>query len=117
MQFVLDGANFGNALTVPPYQVFWNTLTAANGAHTVRAKAIDAGNNQTITPVANVTVSNSTTTPLTASLLVGLTSGNAPLTTSLTGQAQGSATGTYNFTFYCNNPDPSLPSRPPMTSR
>ena len=99
--------NFGPALTTPPYQVFWDTTQATNGSHTIRVKALDIGGNQAISPIVTVTVANSATTPLTASLLVGTSAGDAPLTTSLTAVAQGTATGTYNYTFYCNNTDAS----------
>ena len=58
VQFLLDGASLGAEATSSPYSVSWNTATAANGAHTVAARARDAaGNTATSTPV-SVTVDN-----------------------------------------------------------
>jgi len=59
VQFMLDGANVGTALTASPYQISWDTATAANGSHSLTAAATDtAGNSVTSSPV-TVTVSNS----------------------------------------------------------
>jgi hypothetical protein len=64
VQFTLDGANLGAALTASPYQVAWDTTTASNAAHMLSAVAKDAaGNAATATPVP-VTVSNSGSTAL-----------------------------------------------------
>ena len=41
-QFQLDGANAGSLDTTSPYAYSWNTSTASNGSHTVRAIAKDA---------------------------------------------------------------------------
>ena len=41
-----------------PYGVSWNTATAANGSHTVAARARDAAGNTTTTPAVTVTVDN-----------------------------------------------------------
>jgi PKD repeat protein len=46
VQFKLDGANMGPNLTVSPYSVLWNTLTASNGCHVISATAFDAAGNQ-----------------------------------------------------------------------
>jgi hypothetical protein len=63
VQFELDGANLGAEDTAAPYAVPWNTLTASNGSHTLRAVARDLlglrYNSNTIT----VTVFNDTTPP------------------------------------------------------
>ncbi len=70
VQFTLDGANLGAEDTSAPYSVSWNTTTASNGAHALRAIARDAaGNSTTATPV-NVTVANPSpdTTPPTVSV-------------------------------------------------
>jgi hypothetical protein len=42
VQFKLDGANLGAEDTSQPYSVPWNTKTASNGSHTLRAVARDA---------------------------------------------------------------------------
>ncbi len=62
VQFALDGANLGGAVTSSPYQVTWNTTTAANGSHVLGAAARDsAGNVGNAVPV-TVNVSNTGTT-------------------------------------------------------
>ena len=63
VQFKLDGQDLGSADTAAPYQVSWDTRSAANGSHELTAVARDAaGNTRTATGVA-VTVQNDTTAP------------------------------------------------------
>ena len=63
VQFLLDGANLGPEDTTAPYAITWDTTTAANGSHSLTARARDAaGNVETSSPV-SVTVSNTTTAP------------------------------------------------------
>src|SRR6267142_621198 len=63
VQFKLDGANLGGEDTSSPYSVPWDTTTASNGSHTLRAVARDQlGALWTSNPV-TVTVSNDTTPP------------------------------------------------------
>jgi lysophospholipase L1-like esterase len=67
VQFALDGANLGAAITSSPYTYSWNTTQASNGSHTIAAIARDsAGNSSTAT--ISVTVSN--TIPSTQDLWV-----------------------------------------------
>ena len=63
VQFTLDGANLGAEDTGAPYSVSWNTTTAANGAHTLRAIARDAAGNTTTSAPVSVTVNNDITPP------------------------------------------------------
>ena len=67
VQFTLDGVNLGAEDTASPYSVPWNTLTAANGSHTLRAVARSVILNLRFTsdPV-TVTVSNDTAPPTVA---------------------------------------------------
>jgi chitodextrinase len=58
VQFTLDGANLGSALTASPYQVAWDTTTAANGSHSLTAVAKDAAGNTATASAVAVTVSN-----------------------------------------------------------
>ena len=58
VQFQLDGANVGSLLTTAPYSYSWNTTTATNASHTVRAIAKDAAGNTTTSAGVTVTVSN-----------------------------------------------------------
>jgi len=45
VQFKLDGTNLGPNLTISPYSVLWNTLTASNGCHELSVTALDAAGN------------------------------------------------------------------------
>jgi len=59
VQFLLDGAALGAEDLAPPYTLEWNTGLAANGAHTLSARARDARGNVTTATGVPVTVSNS----------------------------------------------------------
>ena len=66
VEFYVDGALKATAAS-SPYSYSWDTTGAANGSHTVTAKAYDAaGNNASAS--ATVTVSNADTTPPTVSV-------------------------------------------------
>ena len=60
VRFTVDGQNVGTEDTTAPYSVAWNTATATNGSHTVRAVARDAAGNATTSSAITVTVSNTT---------------------------------------------------------
>jgi len=64
VQFQLDGANLGAALTASPYSTSWDTTTASNGTHALTAQARDAAGNVGNATAVSVTVSNSTSTAL-----------------------------------------------------
>jgi len=52
VQFLLDGINLGAEDVTAPYSFNWNTLTVADGNHTLTARARDtAGNTNTSSPV------------------------------------------------------------------
>lgn len=57
VQFLLDGNPLGAEDTAAPYSVTWDSTTAANGAHTLSARARDSVNSTVSAPV-DVTVSN-----------------------------------------------------------
>src|SRR5205809_492696 len=63
VQFRLDGANLGAALTTPPYSISWNTTTATNASHTLTAQAFDAAGNVGSSAPVTVTVSNVASPP------------------------------------------------------
>jgi hypothetical protein len=66
VQFTLDGANLGAEDTSSPYSVVWNSKTAPNGTHTLRAVARDVlGLKWTSEPV-TVTVFNDLAAPTVA---------------------------------------------------
>jgi len=58
VQFKLDGANLGSAVTSTPYQINWNTITATNRPHSLVAVATDTSNNSATSNAVAVTVSN-----------------------------------------------------------
>jgi len=80
VQFLLDGANLGSALTAAPYSLQWDTTTAAIGGHTLSATATNTSGNTATATALNVTVDNT-----------------APVI-SITGPAAGTVTGTTTLT-------------------
>src|SRR5439155_2132846 len=58
VQFQLDGASLGNEDTSAPYAVSWDSVTAADGSHTLTAIARDPAGNRTTSSGLTVTVSN-----------------------------------------------------------
>ena len=58
VQFLLDGAPLGAEDTATPYSITWDSRTAANGSHTLAARARDASANQTTSSAVGVVVSN-----------------------------------------------------------
>jgi hypothetical protein len=58
VQFKLDGANLGPAVTAAPYAISWTTTSSANGNHTLTAEARDAAGNVAVSAADVVTVSN-----------------------------------------------------------
>jgi chitodextrinase len=60
VQFFIDGAALAAELPASPYQMSWNTMTAANGIHTLTAAARNGAGNRTTSAGVNVNVTNST---------------------------------------------------------
>lgn len=60
VQFQIDGASLGAAVTAAPYQTSWNSTTVANGSHTVTAIATNTGGTKTTSAPVTVTVNNPT---------------------------------------------------------
>ena len=58
VQFLLDGVNLGSEDSSAPYSISWNTTTAANGSHTLSARARDAAGNQATSLLVSVNVNN-----------------------------------------------------------
>jgi glucose/arabinose dehydrogenase/chitodextrinase len=61
VQFYVDGTAIGPEDTTAPYAANWDTRAAANGAHTVTARARDASGNTTVASPITTNVSNSDT--------------------------------------------------------
>src|SRR5262249_50152414 len=59
--FLVDGVLLSSD-TTSPYTASWNTTGAANGAHSLTARAFDAANNQKTSAAVSVTVSNGANT-------------------------------------------------------
>jgi hypothetical protein len=79
VQFNLDGASLGAAVSASPYTTSWNTATATNRSHTLTAVATDTVGNVTSSSGVTVTVSNTVApTSPTTSTYNGL--GNSTLT-------------------------------------
>ncbi len=87
VQFRLDGANLGTEDTASPYSVSWNTLSVANGSHTLTAVARDAAGNTTTSASVTVTVSNPDTTAPTVSLTAPASGATVQGTVSVTASA------------------------------
>jgi hypothetical protein len=62
VQFMLDGAILGAAVTASPYSVVWNTSSVANSTHRLSAVARDSAGNATVSLEVAVTVNNADTT-------------------------------------------------------
>jgi hypothetical protein len=58
VQFLLDGAALGSAVTAAPYQITWDTTTAINGSHNLGAQARDPSGNIGTAAAVAVTVTN-----------------------------------------------------------
>jgi chitodextrinase len=76
VQFNLDGVNLNAEDTTSPYSIAWNSTTATNGSHTLRAVARDAAGNLTTSASITVTVDNaapavSITTPVVSASVAG----------------------------------------------
>jgi hypothetical protein len=61
VEILLDGALVATD-SAAPYQFAWDTSGAANGAHSLQARAVDAANNVGASSPVSVTVNNTTTT-------------------------------------------------------
>jgi hypothetical protein len=58
VQFLLDGAPLGSALTSPPYTFTWDSTTVADGTHTFAARATNGGGLSTTSTPITITVNN-----------------------------------------------------------
>ena len=76
VQFLIDGADFGAALTAAPFSVSWDTTQSSAGPHTIQARAIDGAGNVTVSAAVAVVVDNVAPTitidsPAAAAMLAG----------------------------------------------
>jgi peptidoglycan/xylan/chitin deacetylase (PgdA/CDA1 family) len=77
VQYKLDGANLGSAVTTAPYSLSWNTTTTTNASHTLTAVATNTAKLSTTSAAVSVTVNNPPPPPITSPT-------NPPVGTSLT---------------------------------
>jgi hypothetical protein len=63
VQFKLDGANIGNAVTSAPYAVAWNPSSVSTGTHVLTATGRDAAGNESTSAGVAITIAATTTTP------------------------------------------------------
>jgi hypothetical protein len=62
VQFLLNGASLGQAVTTAPYDVLWNTQGVTDGTYHLTAVARDLAGNTNVSPDVTVTVHNSSVT-------------------------------------------------------
>ena len=78
VQFQVDNANQGAAVTNSPYNVVLDTTKLTNGAHSLTAIATDSANNTIASTPVNITVNNAgTTASITAPAAGATVSGNS----------------------------------------
>jgi hypothetical protein len=92
VQFKVDGANLGSAVTSSPYTMTWNSTAVADGSHIITAVARDAAGNTTISAGVSVTVRN--TPPVISSIVANSISSTTETITWTTDEA---ASSTVNY--------------------
>lgn len=101
-----DGTTLIGSSTVAPYSYTWNTTSAADGSHSLTAKAYDTSNNSASSQAVTVTVSNAATAdtspPTTPSGLA--TTGQTTSSVSLTWKASTDNVGVAGYKVYRYGP-------------
>jgi peptidoglycan/xylan/chitin deacetylase (PgdA/CDA1 family) len=69
VQFKLDGTNLGNAVTVSPYSVSWDSTKASNGNHILTAVATNTSGVSATSAGVSVNVQNTVVTPPSSNLI------------------------------------------------
>ncbi len=87
VQFFLDGSPLGSEDTQAPYSRTWTTSGAANGSHSLTARARDAAGNQKTSAAVMVTVSNGDAVAPTVSITAPTSGGTVSGTTTITASA------------------------------
>src|SRR5256886_2740673 len=98
VQFKVDSANTGAAVTAAPYTYALNTAALSNGNHTLTAVATDTSGNTASSAGVPVSVNNATHAPSIASLnpASGLVGMSVTITGANFGMTQGTSTVTFN---------------------
>ena len=91
VQFTLDGTNLGSVVTGagPGYSYSWNSITVANGTHTLTATASDAAGNTASSSV-SITVNNMAVPPVITGVAAGTATTSGTTITWTTDQASNS---------------------------
>jgi glutamine amidotransferase PdxT len=84
VQFTLDGASLGAEDTSAPFTITWNTATAANGSHTLRAIARDAAGNTRTSSARTVSVTNTASDASAPTVAVTAPTANATVSKTVT---------------------------------
>ncbi|MDO8469715.1 MAG: Ig-like domain-containing protein [bacterium] len=92
VQFRLDGTDFMNEVTKPPFSLVWDTRVTTNGIHRITALIRDAGGNRATSNPVSISVLNVLTVPDTSAPTIRI----LPLPLAATGTLMVSATGTDN---------------------
>ncbi|WP_157868763.1 heparin lyase I family protein [Mycolicibacterium chubuense] len=87
VQFLVDNAAVGAADPSSPYSVSWNSAGAANGAHTVTARATDTSGNTALSAPIVFTVGNTAVDSLAPTVSVTVPGGTVSGTVTLTATA------------------------------
>ncbi|HYF95841.1 MAG TPA: S8 family serine peptidase [Symbiobacteriaceae bacterium] len=110
VEFYVDGA-LQSTDSASPWSWAWDTTTAANGSHSLTAKAYDAANNVGTSAAVPVTVSNTSTVTTVTETFTGSVSSGASKYVYLDVTAPGTislslnwATATSDIDMYLNNP-------------
>jgi hypothetical protein len=100
VQFKVDSANSGSAVTAAPYSVSLNTSTLSDGNHILTAVATDTSGNSTTSAQVPIKVNNTTPAPAITSLTPasGLVGASVTISGANFGATQGSSTVTFNGT-------------------
>ena len=69
VQYQVDGASLGAAVTAAPYSQSLNTTTLSNGKHNLTATAVDNSGNKATSAVVSITTNNVSATPPTVSII------------------------------------------------
>jgi hypothetical protein len=89
VQFEIDSANVGTAVTTAPYTFSWDTTKSTNGAHALTAIATDKAGHSAVSSTISVTVNNASKTTPTVSITAP--TNGATLSSTVTVSASASA--------------------------
>ena len=121
VQFQLDGVNLGSTDTAAPYSTTWNTETAIDGTHKLRAIATNNSSLKTTSAEVSVTVKNTVTpptppVPTPTNLVVNPSVETATGTAPVAWRSDGWGTNSHQFSYEPTGLDGSKSVKTTMTS-